>query len=90
VVDASNIYSDRNLYIDSRFQLPDGSLATWEQLVAIDPSVMENGPNYPNVALIIPGDRYRAVEGREALAELGIAALLLVAGAVVVLRRRPG
>jgi len=90
VVDASNNYSDRNLYIDSRFQLPDGTLATWHQLVAIDPSVMENGPNYPNVSLIIPGERYRAVEGREALAELGIAALLLVAGAVVVLRRRPG
>jgi len=90
VVDASNNYSDRNLYIDSRFQLPDGTLATWEQLVAIDPSVMENGPNYPNVALMIPGERYRAVEGREALAELGIAALLLVAGAVVVMRRRPG
>jgi ABC-type transport system involved in multi-copper enzyme maturation permease subunit len=90
VVDASNNYSDRNLYIDSRFQLPDGSLATWEELVAIDPSVMENGPNYPNVSLMIPGDRYRAIEGREALAELGIAVLLLVAGAVVVLRRRPG
>ena len=90
VVDASNNYSDRNLYIDSRFQLPDGTLATWEQLVAIDPSVMENGPNYPNVSLMIPGERYRAVEAREALAELGIAALLLVAGAVVVMRRRPG
>jgi len=90
VVDASNNYSDRNLYIDSRFQLPDGTLATWDQLVAIDPSVMENGPSYPNVSLIIPGERYRAVEGREAHAELGIAALLLVAGAVVVLRRRPG
>jgi ABC-type transport system involved in multi-copper enzyme maturation permease subunit len=90
VVDASNNYSDRNLYIDSRFQLPDGTLATWDQLVAIDPSVMENGPNYPNVSLMIPGERYRAIEGREALAELGIAALLLVAGAVVVLRRRPG
>jgi ABC-type transport system involved in multi-copper enzyme maturation permease subunit len=90
VVDASNNYSDRNLYIDSRFQLPDGTLATWDQLVAIDPSVMENGPNYPNVSLMIPGERYRAVEGREAIAELGIAALLLGAGAVVVLRRRPG
>jgi ABC-type transport system involved in multi-copper enzyme maturation permease subunit len=90
VVDASNNYSDRNLYIDSRFQLPDGTLATWEQLVAIDPSVMENGPNYPNVSLMIPGERYQAVETREALAQLGIAALMLLAGAVVVMRRRPG
>ena len=90
VVDASNNYSDRNLYIDSRFQLPDGTLATWEQLVAIDPSVMENGPNYPNVSLMIPGERYQAVETREALAQMGIAALMLLAGAVVVMRRRPG
>ena len=90
VVDASNNYSDRNLYVDSRFQLPDGTLATWEQLVAIDPSVMENGPNYPNVSLMIPGERYREIETREAIAQLGIAALMLVAGALVVLRRRPG
>jgi hypothetical protein len=90
VVDASNNYSDRNLYIDSRFQLPDGTLATWEQLVAIDPSVMENGPNYPNVSLMIPGERHREIETREAIAQLGIAALMLVAGALVVLRRRPG
>ena len=90
VVDASNNYSDRNLYIDSRFQLPDGSLATWEELVAVDPGAMENGTNYPNVSLIIPGERYRAVETRQAVAELGIAALMLVAGALVVLRRRPG
>ena len=90
VVDASGNYSDRNLYIDSRFQLPDGTLATWEQLVAIDPSVMENGPNYPNVSLMIPGERYREIETREAIAQLGIAALMLVAGALVVLRRRPG
>jgi len=90
VVDASGTYSDRNLYIDSRFQLPDGSLATWEELVAIDPSAMENGTNYPNVSLIIPGEHYRAVETRQAVAELAIAALMLAAGGVVVMRRRPG
>ena len=90
VVDASGTYSDRNLYIDSRFQLPDGSLATWEELVAIDPSVMESGTNYPNVSLIIPGEHYRAVETRQAVAELAIAALMLAAGGVVVMRRRPG
>ena len=39
---------------------------------------------------MIPGERYRGVETREAVAELGISALMLVAGAVVVLRRRPG
>jgi hypothetical protein len=90
VVDASGNYSDRNLYIDSRYQLPDGSLTTWEELVAANPSFNETGPPYPNVSLIIPGERYRAVETREAVAELAIAALMLVAGGVVVMRRRPG
>jgi hypothetical protein len=56
----------------------------------MDPSMAENGPIYPNVSMIIPGERYREIETREALAQLGIAALMLVAGAVVVLRRRPG
>ena len=90
VVDASNNYSDRNLYIDSRYQLPDGSLTTWEELVAANPSFNETGPPYPNVSLIIPGEHYRTVETREAVAELAIAALMLVVGGVVVMRRRPG
>jgi hypothetical protein len=90
VVDASGQYDERNLNLDSRFQLPDGSLVTWQQLYDADPSVAENGPPYPNVTMIIPGERYREIETREALAQLGIAALMLVGGAVVVLRRRPG
>jgi hypothetical protein len=90
IVDASGNYSDRNLYVDNRFQLPDGTLLTWDELVARDPSVQENGPQYPNVELVIPGDRYRQVEGREALAGLAISAVMLLAGGFVVLRRRPG
>ena len=90
VVDASGQYDERNLNLDSRFQLPDGTLVTWQQLYDMDPSMAENGPTYPNVSMIIPGERYREIETREALAELGIAALMLLAGAVVVMRRRPG
>jgi hypothetical protein len=92
VVDATQTYTDANLYLGSRFVLPDGSLATWDEMVAYDPSVLtaETGPNYPNVSLIIPGSHYRAVETREALAELAIAGLLIVAGGVIVMRRRPG
>jgi hypothetical protein len=90
VVDASGQYDERNLNLDSRFQLPDGSLVTWQQLYDMDPSMAENGPIYPNVSMIIPGERYREIETREALAQLGIASLMLVAGAIVVLRRRPG
>ena len=51
---------------------------------------MEFGPEYPNIQLVIPGERYREIEAREALAELGISAVLLAIGAFVVLRRRPG
>jgi hypothetical protein len=92
VVDATGNYSDSNIYLDSRFVLPDGSLATWDELIAYDPSILtaEMGPTYPNVSLIIPGSRYRSVEAREALAELAIAAVMLVAGGVIVMRRRPG
>lgn len=81
-----------DLYIDGKFQLPDGSLATWEELIARDPAIgqSEFGPEYPFVSLIIPGERYRAVEAREAVAHLGISALFLLAGGIVVLRRRPG
>jgi hypothetical protein len=83
---------DDDLYIDGKFQLPDGSLATWDELVARDPSIVESefGPEYPFVSLIIPGERYREIEAREAGVHLGISALFLLAGGVVVLRRRPG
>jgi hypothetical protein len=81
-----------DLYIDGKFQLPDGSLLTWEELLARDPSFgqSEFGPQYPFVALVIPGERYREIEGREAGVHLGISGLFLLAGGVVVLRRRPG
>lgn len=47
-------------------------------------------PQYPIVALVIPGGRYREVETREAVI-LGAFALMILAGtAVVVQRRRPG
>jgi hypothetical protein len=90
VADASADYSDRHLYIDSRFQLPDGRLVTWEELTVIDPRVIDLGPEYPNIQLVIPGERYREIETREAVVEVGIAGLMLVVGGFVVLRRRPG
>jgi hypothetical protein len=84
--------SDDDLYIDGKFQLPDGTLATWEELVARDPSFGQGefGPEMPFVQLIIPGERYREVEAREAGIHLGISAILLLVGGMVVLRRRPG
>ena len=57
-----------DLYLDNRLELPDGRLVTYEELIRIDPAAFESefGPQYPNVALLIPGDRYRTVEAREA------------------------
>lgn len=83
---------DDDLYIDGKFQLPDGTLATWDELVARDPTFGQGefGPELPFVTLIIPGERYRAVEAREAGVHLGISAIFLLAGGLVVLRRRPG
>jgi hypothetical protein len=83
---------DDDLYIDGKFQMPDGTLATWEELLARDPSFGQGefGPELPFVTLIIPGERYREIEAREAGVHLGISAVFLLAGGVVVLRRRPG
>jgi hypothetical protein len=89
--DENTFYSNDDLYLDSRLELPDGRLVTYEELIRIDPAAFESefGPQYPNVSLIIPGDRYRTVETREAAAELVIGLVFLVGGAFVVTRRRP-
>lgn len=92
VVSADGNFSDDDLYIDSKFQLPDGTLATWEELIARDPSFGQGefGPELPYVTLAVPGARYREVEAREAGVHLGISAIFLLVGGLVVLRRRPG
>ena len=87
----NTFYSNNDLYIDNKFELPDGRLATFEELMAFDPRAFEGefGPMYPNVALIIRGERYREVEAREAAAEVVVGFLFLVGGAFLVTRRRP-
>ncbi len=89
--DENTFYSNDDLYLDSRLELPDGRLVTYEELIRIDPRAFESefGPQYPNVSLIIPGDRYRTVETREAAAELVLGLVFLIGGAFVVTRRRP-
>jgi hypothetical protein len=78
-----------DLYVDQRFRLPDGSLVGYEYFNGAEPFDDEGMPKYPIVALVVPGERYRFAETREALV-LGGGALagMLVAG-VVVGRRRP-
>jgi hypothetical protein len=91
VVDEQNVgRGDR--YVDQFFRLPDGRLVGWNELFEMDPDAMsgESEPNYPIVALVIPGERYRAVEAREAIALGGIAVVMLVGTAAIVQRRRPG
>lgn len=79
-------------YVDQFFRLPDGRLVGWEQLAAIDPASMtsETGPTYPIVTFVIPGERYREVETREALVLGGIGLAMLVGAGFIVTRRRPG
>jgi hypothetical protein len=92
VVDQENVgRGDR--YIDQFFKLPDGRIVGWNELAAIDPTALdseEGQSRYPIVALVIPGERYRAVETREAIALGGIAIVMLAGTAVIVERRRPG
>jgi hypothetical protein len=82
-----------DMYLSSRFRLPDGTIATWEELVVLRPDVETMGPDensgIVNVVLYIPGSRYHDIELREALVLSGIAALFTAAAAIVVVRRRP-
>ena len=83
-----------DMYIDQKFVLPDGTLVGYEYFNGSggqgDPFDENGNPRYPQVALVIPGERYRFVEAREAAVLLaGSLVALLVAG-FVVSRRRPG
>jgi hypothetical protein len=81
-----------DMYIDQRFVLPDGSIVGWQYF-----NGEPNGPyddqgnsKYPQVAIVVPRERFRFVETREALAlAAGSLVALLLAG-FVVSRRRPG
>lgn len=79
-----------DMYIDQKFVLADGSLVGYEYFNGRDPYDAEGQPLYPQVMLVIPGERYRFVEAREAGVLLsGSFVALLIAGFVVA-RRRPG
>jgi hypothetical protein len=85
-----NQYGNDLIVGEGRFELPDGRLLTWDELVAIDPTVLDQGFEYPYVQFGIPRERYREIETREAIAELALGVVFLGAGAFVVTRRRPG
>ncbi len=79
-------------YVDQFFQLPDGRLVGWQELEQIDPRAFngEQGPQYPIVTMVIPAERYREIEAREALLLGSIGVAMLVGAGVIVARRRPG
>jgi hypothetical protein len=83
-------YGNDMVMDQGRFELPDGRLVTWDQMVAEDPTIMEREFNYPYVEFGIPRERYREIEAREAIAQVVLALGFLVVGGVVVGRRRPG
>jgi hypothetical protein len=79
-----------DLYIDTAFQLPDGSLVGYEYFGDEDLYDPNGNPRYPMFSMRIPGSQYRFVEAREALVLGGGTLLTLLLGGAVVARRRPG
>lgn len=79
-------------FIDQFWKLPDGQVVGYEELAQIDPASVnsEAGPNYPIVYKVIPAERYREIEAREALILGSIGMAMLVGAGVIVTRRRPG
>ena len=79
-----------DLYIDQKFVLPDGSLVDYGYFGGADPYDANGNSKYPIVSMVVPGERYRFVETREAaVLAAGSLVALLLAG-FVVSRRRPG
>lgn len=81
-----------DMYIDQKFVLPDGTLVGWQYFngESNGPYDDQGNPKYPMVAIVIPGERFRFVETREAVAlAAGSLVALLLAG-FVVSRRRAG
>lgn len=79
-----------DMWIDQKFVLPDGSLVDYGYFDGIDPYDEFGEPTYPVVTLLVPGERYRFVETREAAALGGGSVVALALAALVVKRRRPG
>lgn len=86
-------YRPGDRYLDQRFRLPDGRIATWWDIEQLHP-FPEDGeewtiPEYPIVSVVVPGERYGVAQVRE-LGALGGASLgFLGIAALTVRRRRP-
>lgn len=79
-----------DLYFDQKYVLPDGSLVDYSYFGGADPYDANGNPLYPIVAIVVPGERFRFVETREAVVLAGGSLVALALAAFVVSRRRPG
>jgi hypothetical protein len=86
---AQEIAGPGDLFVDQRFRLPDGSLVGYDHFNGAEPFDPDGNPTYPIVALVVPGERYRSVETREALVLAAGSAVALLLACLVVVRRRP-
>ena len=73
-----------------KFVLPDGSMVDYGYFGGQDPFDANGSPKDPIVSIVVPGERYRFVETREALALAGGSIVALLLAGFVVSRRRPG
>jgi hypothetical protein len=89
-IDMNGNGGNGNLYFDQKFVLPDGSLVGYDYFGGQDPYDENGNPKYPMVAMVVPGERYRFVEAREAAVLAGGSLVALTLAAFVVSRRRPG
>ena len=78
------------MYFDQRFVLPDGSVVGYEYFGNTSPYDDNGNPKYPMVSIVVPGERYRSVETREAVVLAGGSLAALILAGFVVSRRRPG
>jgi ABC-type transport system involved in multi-copper enzyme maturation permease subunit len=91
----SNPGTPGDLYLDQRFQLPDGTLIGWEQVEQYDPMPTDpqstgDWPTLPRLTFGVRGTRYGEVQAREVAALAGAGLVALAATAFIVGRRRPG
>jgi hypothetical protein len=82
--------SSGNWYFDQKFVLPDGTLVGWQYFNGSDQFDENGNPKFPMVSIVVPGERYRFVETREAVVLAGGSLVALLLAGFVVSRRRPG
>jgi len=79
-----------DLFIDERILLPDGRYVGWDHFSNGGGFDEMGNPLYPIYELVVPGERYRFVEAREAVVLILGGLIAIAIGGLAVARRRPG